>query len=76
MVQAFILIKSDVGREKIVLENLKNIPEVNYVHIVYGAYDLVCKIEQETLTKLKDKITREIRSLSGVRNTVSMILVQ
>ena len=75
MVEAFILIKSDVGREKNVLKDLNSISGIVYAHIVYGTYDLICRVKSDTIHELKDKVSSQIRVISGVQNTVSMILV-
>lgn len=46
------------------------------VHIVYGVYDIVAKIEADTLDKLKDFVTNTVRKLPRVRSTLTMIVVE
>ncbi|MHA2277346.1 MAG: Lrp/AsnC ligand binding domain-containing protein, partial [Candidatus Kariarchaeaceae archaeon] len=44
MAVAFILINTEVAAEEEVMEELKNLPEVETVHLVYGIYDLIVKV--------------------------------
>ena len=43
---------------------------------VYGAYDLVARVEAETVERLKETVVSEIRQLDNVRSTLTMIAVQ
>ncbi|MHA2239309.1 MAG: Lrp/AsnC ligand binding domain-containing protein, partial [Candidatus Hodarchaeales archaeon] len=44
--------------------------------IVYGVYDIVAKIEADSMDKLKEIITTNIRGLENVRSTLTMIVVE
>ena len=43
---------------------------------VYGVYDIVAKIEAESMGKLKDIVTWNIRRLNNVRSTLTMIVME
>ncbi|MCY0868736.1 MAG: Lrp/AsnC ligand binding domain-containing protein [Desulfurococcus sp.] len=73
---AIILIQTEIGAEVKVLEELFKIPEVKEAHIVYGTYDIVLKIEAESLEKIREIVTNRIRKLPDIRTTVSMIVVE
>ncbi len=75
MPEALVLINTDVGAEEEVLTQVKNIPGVKEVHIVYGVYDLYAKIEAESVEKLKDIISSKIRKIPKVKSTITMIIV-
>ena len=45
MVIAYILLTCDLGSENSVIEQLKAIPSVKEAHGVYGAYDILVKVE-------------------------------
>jgi len=49
MAIAFILINSEIGEEKGVLNQLMSLPNVKEAHVVYGVYDLIAKIEADTM---------------------------
>jgi len=76
MAKAFVLINSEIGSEARVVEQLKQIPEVVEVSVVYGVYDVIVKLEAESMEILKDLITTKVRHLDKVRSTMTMIASQ
>lgn len=46
------------------------------VYVVYGVYDIVAKVEADTMEKVKETITWNIRRLDKVRSTLTMIVVE
>lgn len=75
MATAFVLINAEIGAESDVLKGLKDIPEVKESHMVYGVYDIIARIQTETMQELKDIISWKIRRLDKVRSTLTMIVV-
>jgi DNA-binding Lrp family transcriptional regulator len=43
---------------------------------VYGVYDIVAKVEADSMDKLKEIVTWKIRRLDKVRSTLTMIVVE
>jgi DNA-binding Lrp family transcriptional regulator len=76
MPMAFVLINADLGAEENLLKNLKDIPNVREVYVVYGVYDIVARVEADTMDKVKETITWKIRRLDKVRSTLTMIVVE
>ena len=72
---AFVLINAEIGAENEVLEDLKAIQEVKEAHMVYGVYDIITRVDAETLQDLKDVISLKIRRLDKVRSTLTMIVM-
>ncbi len=68
------LINVDIGTNTKVFNKLKSLPEVKEVHLTYGVYDVIAKVEAETQEELKKVITYKIRALHDVRSTLSMIV--
>lgn len=75
MATAYILINTEVASEEEVLEQLKQLSEVKEAHLVYGIYDLIAKVEADTLEELKQGVTKHLRGLEKVRSTMTMICV-
>ncbi len=73
--EAFVLISSEVGQEDQVISELKAIPEVQESYVVYGAYDVIARVEAESMQHLKDVIGHRIRQLDSVRTTLTMVVV-
>jgi DNA-binding Lrp family transcriptional regulator len=76
MPAAFVLVNAEIGSEDEVLEDLKKTEGVVGAWIVYGVYDIVAKIEADTMDRLKEVITSNIRGLENVRSTLTMIVVE
>ncbi len=76
MPMAFVLINAEIGSEAEILDSLKKVANVKEAYTVYGVYDIVAKIEAETMDKLKDIVTWHIRRLDKVRSTLTMIVME
>jgi Lrp/AsnC family transcriptional regulator for asnA, asnC and gidA len=76
MLTAFVLISTDAGAEKEVLEKLKEIPEVTEAYIIYGVYDLVAKVRVERQEDLRDILTNKLRRMEKIRSTLTMLAVE
>ena len=73
---AFVLINTEIGSESEVLEALKKIDAVDEAYMVYGVYDVVAKVKDDTMDKLKEIVTWHIRRLDKVRSTLTMIVIE
>jgi Lrp/AsnC family transcriptional regulator for asnA, asnC and gidA len=73
MALAFVLVNTDIGREKLVLWRLRENPVVKDAYDVYGVYDIIVKVEVDNQKELQKAIA-EIRKTTGVRNTITMIV--
>lgn len=73
---AFVLINAEIGSEDDVGKELRKLPNVKESYIVYGVYDIVAKVEAESMDKLKEIVTWKIRRLDKVRSTLTMIVVE
>ena len=74
-IQAYVVIHSDKGEEYNVLKNLSHIPEVKEADVVFGFYDIICKIETSEYKTLENIITKSIRKLPHVRTTMTLNIV-
>ena len=76
MAKAYVLINTEMGKEDEVLRELKQIPNVVEAYIIYGVYDVIAKVEADSLEKVKDIISSRVRRLEYVRSTLSMIVIE
>ena len=72
---AYILINVDLGAEQDALKETKSINGVKEGYSVYGVYDIITKIESDTMDDLK-AIMQKIRRLDKVRSTLTMIVIE
>ena len=73
--KAYVIIHSDKGEEYNVLKNLSNITEVKEADVVFGYYDVICKIETSEYSILEKIITKAIRNLPHVRTTMTLHVI-
>ena len=73
---AFVLINAEIGAEEAVLKKLSKSSNITEAHIVYGVYDIVAKVQAESLSKLKEVVTWQIRRIDNVRLTLTMIVTE
>ncbi len=73
LVTAFVFITTRTGKEKEVLNKLRKDASVKEATTVYGDYDIVAKIEAESLDKLNEFIIKYLRGLPDVSSTNTLI---
>ena len=76
MPMAYVLITTETGSVDSVLDELKNMDSVKETYIVYGVYDIIAKVKAETMDRLKEIVTWNLRNLDKVRSTLTMIVVE
>ncbi len=76
MAIAFVLINAEIGSESELVEELRKMPYVKEAYLVYGVYDIIARIEAESMDKLKEIVTWKIRKLNKVRSTLTMIVME
>jgi DNA-binding Lrp family transcriptional regulator len=73
---AFVLINTEIGSMEDVLQVLNDLPNVKEAYMVYGVYDIIAKVEAESMTKLKEIVTWKIRRIDKVRSTLTTIVME
>jgi len=76
MALSYVLMNVDLGAEEKVLKEVHNVPNVKECHRVYGVYDIIAKVEADSMDRLKEIITWKIRRLDGVRSTLTTIVIE
>ena len=72
----FVMINTEICSEKEVLDEIRMIDAIKESYIVYGVYDMVAKISADTMNKLKEIVTWNVRTLDKVRATLTMIVIE
>jgi len=76
MPRAYVLINVESGSEDDVLKELKVVEGIEESYFSYGVYDIVTKIKADSMDKLKELVTRKIRTLNKVRSTLTLIMME
>ena len=74
--EALVLIDTDPYSAEEVFQKLRTCEDVKECFMVTGVYDVVARVEGETLDQLVNVINRRIESLFQVKETLSMIIVE
>ena len=76
MPSAYVMFNISSGSEDLVLEKLRSIAEVQEAFFSYGIFDLVVKIETDSMEQLKELISHRLRAITNVKSTLTLIQVE
>lgn len=76
MPTAYVLINCDLGSEEEIIKEIKKLPDVVEVSGVYGVYDIIVKLQANSMDKLRETITWKVRRIDKVRSTLTMIVIE
>ncbi len=76
MATAYVLINCDLGFDTEIIGEIKQLEEVKEAHGIFGAYDIIVKLESDNVENLKDVITWKIRKLNRVRSTLTLMTTE
>lgn len=73
VIKGYILIKLVPGLEAGALSQIRAIPGVSEVNIVFGQWDAIAIAEAKSLFQLAKIIISEIRGIQGVQDTTTLV---
>ena len=76
MPRAFVLINVESGSEEEVLDKLSEVAGVEEAYYSYGVYDIIAKVRADSMEGLKDLVSRNIRGVSKVNSTLTLIIME
>ncbi|WP_299442442.1 Lrp/AsnC family transcriptional regulator [uncultured Phycicoccus sp.] len=75
MVQAYILVQTDVGKAASVAEAIARIEGVVLAEDVTGPYDVIARVESETVDDLGRLVISKIQDTDGITRTLTCTVV-
>ena len=72
MAHAFILINCELGYERDVIDELKQVSDVSGICGVFGAYDIVAVLTSSSADKIRETVIGEIRKIRHIRSTLTL----
>lgn len=75
MVQAYVLIQTEVGKAAVVAEEVRNIPGVDSADDVTGPYDVIVRASSEDVDSLGKLVVAKIQSVDGITRTLTCPVV-
>ena len=73
--QAYLMIHCNKGDEYPTLKNLCSIPEVKEADVVFGSYDVICKLESSDEESLQNTILKKIRIMPVIKTCMTLNIV-
>ncbi len=70
---AFVLMGVESGSDRAIMEKLGDM-EVEEAYEIYGAYDIIAKIQAKSVDGLK-RIVMKMREIKDVRTTLTLVVV-
>jgi Transcriptional regulators len=74
--KAFVFINTDAGVERLLHEEIRKLQGVKEVYPLYGEYDLMAIVEDESDSDVAKTISWELRKLRGIRSTNTMVVAK
>lgn len=73
MTTAYVLINCELGSEKEVFSQLKSTSKITDTRGVFGAYDIVTKVEASSVELVKEIIATKIRGIDRIRSILTLM---
>ena len=74
--KSYVVMYCEKGHEYETLKNLSHIPEVKEADVVFGYYDVICKVEAADEKTLDRIITKAIRTMPNIRTSMTLNVIR
>lgn len=75
MVQAYVLIQTEVGKAAIVADEVREIPGVESADDVTGPYDVIVRASADDVDQLGKLVVARIQGIEGITRTLTCPVV-
>jgi DNA-binding Lrp family transcriptional regulator len=75
VVQAYILIQTEVGKSSTVAETISKIPGVIQAEDVTGPYDVIVRAQADTVDELGRMVVAKVQQVDGITRTLTCPVV-
>jgi DNA-binding Lrp family transcriptional regulator len=76
MTKAFVLISTETGVEPLLQEEIKQLEGVKEVYQLFGEYDILAVVEENSDRDVQKTVSWELRKIRGIRGTNTMIVAR
>ncbi|MBA2724930.1 MAG: Lrp/AsnC ligand binding domain-containing protein [Actinobacteria bacterium] len=71
MVEAYVLIQTEIAKQTLVAAELRRIPGVGTAYILTGPYDVIVRVEAADVDALGKLVVTKIQAVKGVTRTLT-----
>jgi len=76
VIEAYVLLRIKPGQDRSVFRKVKKLKRVTEMDTVYGEYDLLIKVQVETMEDLDSFIFDTVRPIKGVERSTTLITIE
>jgi len=76
VIEAYVLLRIRPGMDRPVFRAVKKLKQVKVTETVYGEYDLLTRVQLETMDDLDAFIFDKVRTIDGVERTTTLITIE
>ena len=69
---ALVLLTTEPGQEQDVVSELNKMPEIEEAMVLFGEFDVYCKVVVDDFSQLSNLVLHQIRTLIGVVDTTTL----
>jgi DNA-binding Lrp family transcriptional regulator len=74
--EAYVLINTDLGDEKTVVNALRKVDGVKETFTLYGTYAILASVAADTFDRLKDLINSGVRKMEKIESTLTLMTLE
>jgi len=72
MAAGYVLVNVSPGKESEAYESIKRVPNVSDATMLFGDYDIIAKLEADSLGEIAKTVVEIIRQIPGVTDTKTL----
>jgi DNA-binding Lrp family transcriptional regulator len=73
--EAYVMMICEQGAEQAVIEQLERLEGVREIERTYGSWDILARIQTESIESLRELITMKIRKIPKIQSTTTLIAI-
>jgi len=73
---AYVLVRTDIGAEKKVLEELRKLEGVEEAFLIFGPWDIIVKLNVPDRTELNRLVIWKIRRMEHITQTQTLSVIE
>jgi len=76
MPKAYVLINCELDHKSEVMDEITRLPGIVDSAELYGAYDILVKLNRETIEELKETIKLKVKKISYITSVVALVATE
>jgi len=73
---AYVMINCESGCQTLILEEIKDLIGIKEIKCTTGKYDIILKIESDSIEQLRDLISKKIRRIQLILSTTTLLCTE